>query len=154
MCKGALPPNFPGSNKACVCQPPYYWSGTECVPQSDCPCIEGHQSFPVGESYRTENCNECVCQIGGIPKCTPKVCKPCKPGTRLVSPNTCVCKCEKCPPEMVLCQTNGQCIPEASWCDDVEDCPDDEINCGSTDVPYVNMTRVEEISKTIKSRNE
>lgn len=147
LCKGVLPPKMSGHG-ACPCYPPNYWSGSDCIPHAECPCVEGHQTFPVGEQYRTENCDECICKLGGIPQCVPKTCQPCKKGLRRVAPGTCSCKCEKCPPEMVLCQTSGECIPEAAWCDEIQDCPDDEINCGSTDVPVLHVNRTEEISKS------
>jgi hypothetical protein len=131
----------------CLCYPPQYWNGIECIPQSDCPCFEGHMSYPVGEAYRTEDCAECMCQIGGIPQCTPKTCTPCPKGQKRVSPGTCDCKCEKCPPDTVICQSSDECIPESKWCDGQIDCPDDELNCLITEQPSITVNRTETISE-------
>lgn len=148
LCKGVLPP--PTLQGTCYCNPSFYWSGNECVPQHECPCVEGHQTFPVGEIYKTENCDECTCQLGGIPKCKSKQCPPCQKGLRRIAPGTCDCKCEKCPPTTVLCQTNGQCVSESSWCDGVDDCPDDEINCGSKVTPVIHTNKTETIGELLK----
>lgn len=136
LCKGVLPPpRLQGG--ACYCHPPKYWDGEECVTQAECPCVEGYQFFPVGVTYQTENCDTCTCQLGGTAKCIPKKCEKCKEGYRRVKPDTCNCKCEKCPDKMVLCKTSGQCIDEQSWCDNVVDCPDDEIDCTPTVPPIL-----------------
>lgn len=107
-------------------------------------------SYPVGETYRTENCAECLCQIGGIPQCTPKTCAACPRGQKRVFPGTCDCSCEKCPSETVLCQTSGECIPESSWCDGVQDCPDDEVNCLITEQPTITINKTESIGKFVE----
>lgn len=147
ICKGALPEQNTFNPNTCSCYLPQYWSGNECVPQSECPCFEGHMSYPVGETYRTENCDECICKIGGIPECVPKTCPPCPKGKKRVAPGTCNCKCEKCPVDTVICETSGQCIPESSWCDGIQDCPDDEVACLKTEAPSITIHKVENISE-------
>lgn len=127
-CEGVLEPSTIMEN-ACLCYPPSYWNGQECVPRAQCPCMVGHMSFNVGEQYQTEDCAECICTLGGVPQCTPKKCPPCKVGLKRAYPNSCSCKCEKCPPGTIICQTSGECISEESWCDGIRDCPDDELNC-------------------------
>lgn len=151
ICKGSLLRTPKNNRESCLCYPPLYYNGDECVPQSECPCYEGHISYPAGETYLTETCSECICQIGGIPQCTPKVCKPCGNGLRRTSPGTCDCKCEKCPPDTVLCKTSGECIAESSWCDGIQDCPDDELNCLITEQPTITINRTETISKNLKN---
>ncbi|KAL7040824.1 hypothetical protein ACKWTF_000531 [Chironomus riparius] len=150
ICKGALVPLSANNRDTCLCYPPQYWNGIECVPQSDCPCFEGHMSYPVGEAYRTEDCAECMCQMGGIPQCTPKTCSLCPKGQKRVAPGTCDCKCERCPPDTVICQSSGECIPESKWCDGQIDCPDDELNCLITEQPSITVNRTETITITKK----
>lgn len=134
---------------SCVCNLPLYWSGSECVPQSQCPCMEGHISYEIGETYQTEDCSDCICKIGGVPDCKPKVCTPCKKGFRRELPNSCSCKCVKCPEDTILCETSGECIAESSWCDGIQDCPDDEKNCLVTEKPTIHINKTETISKFV-----
>ena len=152
VCKGVLSPR-PVDADSCVCYPPLYWSGSECVPLTQCPCVEGHMAYEIGETYQTENCSDCVCKIGGVPECKAKICPPCGNGLRRESPQSCNCKCIKCPEETILCQTSGECIPESSWCDGVQDCPDDEKNCLVTDKPHIHMNRTETISELSSMNN-
>jgi hypothetical protein len=39
-----------------------------------------------------------------------------------------------------MCPTSGACIPEELWCDNFEDCPDDEVNCVNKLEPIVQET--------------
>ncbi|CRK93314.1 CLUMA_CG006855, isoform A [Clunio marinus] len=149
VCKGILAPR-PVRPSACTCYPPLYWSGSECVPQSQCPCVEGHMIYEIGETYQTEDCADCICKIGGVPDCKPKVCAPCGQGLRRESPKSCSCQCVPCPPDTILCQTSGECIPESSWCDGVQDCPDDEKNCIITEKPMIFVNRTETLSYMIR----
>lgn len=146
VCQGVLMPR-PVDADSCVCYPPLVWSGSECVPKSQCPCVEGHMAYEIGETYQTENCSDCVCKIGGIPDCKPKICPPCGKGLRRASPQTCSCRCDKCPPDTIVCPTSGECIPEANWCDGVQDCPDDETGCIVTEKPSIHINRTETIGK-------
>ena len=43
--------------------------------------------------------------------------------------NNCTCECELCADDEVICPSTGQCLPLPDWCNGVEDCPDDEIDC-------------------------
>lgn len=150
VCKGVLTPR-PIDADACACYPPLYWSGSECVPRTQCPCVEGHMAYEIGENYQTENCSDCICKIGGIPECKQKICAPCGSGLRRESPLSCSCKCVKCPPETILCLTSGECIDESSWCDGIQDCPDDEKNCLITQQPTIHINRTETTSKILYS---
>lgn len=146
VCTGVLAPR-PVDVDSCICYPPLYWGGSECVPKTQCPCVEGHMAYDIGEVYQTENCSDCVCKIGGVPDCKPKVCPPCGKGLRRESPQSCSCKCAKCPEETILCPTSGECIPESNWCDGIQDCPDDEKTCLATEKPSIHVNRTETISK-------
>lgn len=148
ICKGALM-SRPVDPDSCTCYPPLFWSGSECVPQSQCPCFEGHIAYEIGENYQTEDCSECICKIGGVPECRPKVCQPCGSGLRRENPKSCSCTCIKCPPDSILCPTSGQCIPEEDWCNGVQDCPDDEKGCVITEKPYIHETVVENRSEFV-----
>lgn len=145
VCRGVLPPRVLDPN-SCTCSPPLFWSGSECVPQTQCPCVEGHMSYEIGETYQTEDCADCICKIGGVPECKPKVCPSCPRGLRRENPKSCSCKCVKCPTDEILCVTSGECIPESSWCDGIQDCPDDEKNC-SSEKPQIHVNRTETIGK-------
>lgn len=116
-------------DKICKCHPPLFWNGQECTPRSQCPCMVGYTPYEVGAHYETDDCQECVCVLGGVPKCKDKQCPKCEPGLRPVKKQGCQCVCEECPPGKVMCKTSSACIPQAAWCDGIEDCPDDEINC-------------------------
>lgn len=128
----------------CRCYPPLYWNGDECTPKSQCPCMVGHIAYDVGAQYELDDCSTCLCVIGGIEQCKPQKCS-CGKGLRPVKSATCRCLCEPCPTDQVLCETTGACIPEASWCDGIQDCPDDEVNCAhkEKETPKV-ITQVEE----------
>lgn len=119
----------PEVDKICKCHPPLFWNGQECTSRSQCPCMVGYTPYEVGAHYETEDCQECVCVLGGVPKCKDKECPKCQPGLRAVKKKGCQCVCEDCPPGKVMCKTSSVCIATEAWCDGVEDCPDDEINC-------------------------
>ncbi|KAG8238940.1 hypothetical protein J437_LFUL000778, partial [Ladona fulva] len=53
---------------------------------------------------------------------------------------TCSCVCKPCPTNMRLCPTSEICIKEELWCNGIEDCPDDEINCTELTTPTVSTT--------------
>lgn len=147
ICRGVLPPRIFDPN-SCTCNPPMYWSGSDCVPKAECPCVEGHMTYEVGETYQTEDCSDCICKIGGYPDCKAKVCPPCGRGLRRENPKSCSCKCIKCPTDTILCETSGECVAESSWCDGIEDCPDDEKNC-STEQPQIHVNRTETIGELL-----
>lgn len=97
-------------------------------------------SYPIGTKYQLSDCSKCICQLGGHAQCTPFECPQCEKGLRSVSPAPCSCSCEPCPEGQVIC-ANGVCISEESWCDGIQDCPDDELNCG---MDSVNTTTIKE----------
>lgn len=136
----------------CRCYPPLLWNGNECIPKQQCPCMVGHIQYEIGAQYEADDCSKCVCVLGGQAQCKPQECPPCQAGLRPVKSATCMCLCEPCPNGQVLCPSSGACIPEKSWCDGVQDCPDDEINCldKTKEGPKV-VTKVEEkLSKYVK----
>ncbi|EFA10333.2 hemocytin [Tribolium castaneum] len=117
---------------ACRCKPEKWWDGENCVSRTECPCIIGHISYPVGTSFKKEDCSECLCKIGGVPHCTPKQCETCEKGLRSTVTSTCKCTCQPCPDDTILCPTSSVCINATLWCNGVQDCPDDEVGCPTT----------------------
>lgn len=114
----------------CKCKNEEFWNGVECVARSMCPCVVNHVTYGVGAQFESDDCSQCTCVLGGVPQCKPQDCKPCAKGLRRIkSANSCVCSCEPCPAGHILCESSGACIAEQSWCDGIQDCPDDEINC-------------------------
>lgn len=53
--------------------------------------------------------------------------------------STCSCICQQCAEGKLLCPTSNICVNATSWCDGVEDCPDDETNCTSTTTESVTI---------------
>lgn len=101
--------------------------------------------YEVGAQYETEDCSQCMCVLGGVAQCKPQICPPCQTGLRPIKTATCVCLCEPCPIYQILCPTSSVCIPESSWCDGVQDCPDDELQCGTKDKESAKIvTKLEE----------
>lgn len=88
--------------------------------------------YAVGTVYETEDCSQCICKIGGVPYCTPKVCEKCEKGLRSVVTSTCGCVCQPCDEGTILCPTSNVCINATLWCNKIQDCPDDELNCITT----------------------
>ena len=111
------------------------WNGNECVSANKCPCFYGLVQYAIGSSFTNEDCDDCQCIPGGSLKCVPKVCAPCDNYDEFtyLTPS-CGCLCKKCPSGQRLCPTSKTCIAEDLWCNGVQDCTDDEINCASTTV--------------------
>ncbi|KAG4071830.1 hypothetical protein HA402_005991 [Bradysia odoriphaga] len=151
VCPGVLYSPLPVAG-TCRCYEPLVWNGYSCVPRTECPCLVGHIQYAVGAAYHLDDCSSCLCTIGGVPQCKPRECPPCGKGLRPMKSATCVCLCEPCPINEVLCQTSGDCIPEKAWCDGIQDCPDDEIMCSNMHVqsPKV-VQKVEEKVTIIKT---
>lgn len=99
-------------------------------------------SYEVGSKYELDDCSECNCVLGGEAHCKPLKCPDCAKGLRPDKTVACACQCKPCPDHHVLCETSKTCIPESSWCDGVQDCPDDERSC-TKETPKV-VTTVEE----------
>lgn len=122
-------------DEGCRCKDPYWWDGESCAPKQECPCVVGHVPYAVGSVYETEDCRECVCAMGGTAACMPKKCEPCgEPGLRSVVSELCTCLCKPCPTGTVHCPTSDVCINDTAWCNGVQDCPDDEVNCEERNV--------------------
>lgn len=113
----------------CKCRSGQFWNGVECVARNMCPCIVDGLTYGVGAQFESNDCAQCTCVLGGNLQCKPRDCQPCGKGLRRVVSASCLCRCEPCPANEILCQTSGTCIPEAKWCDGVQDCADDELNC-------------------------
>lgn len=113
----------------CKCKAEEFWNGVDCVARSMCPCIVNHLAYGVGAQFESDDCSKCTCVLGGVAQCKPQECKPCGTGLRRAKSSFCLCACEPCPVNQILCQSSGACIPESAWCNGIQDCPDDEINC-------------------------
>ena len=89
------------------------------------------QYFRVAQnkSVLNDNCDTCTCNPNGETSCIPLICSPCKEGSYTYKTPDCKCVCKQCTPGSKLCKTSQTCILESQWCDGVEHCPDDEINC-------------------------
>lgn len=115
----------------CPCKQSQFWNGIECVSRNMCPCVVNHLTYGVGAQFEMDDCSQCTCVLGGLAQCKQRECAPCEKGLRRIQSKTtsCLCLCEPCAANEILCQTSGVCIPESSWCNGIQDCPDDEINC-------------------------
>ncbi|CAG0914107.1 unnamed protein product [Notodromas monacha] len=110
-------------------------------------------AYAPGTTFRNENCEECLCKIGGVADCRPKNC------TLFACPKNnmqkfaargeglCECKCRECPAGERLCPTSNDCTKIDKWCDGVRDCADDELDCPTlmsiTTTPNPEMTTTE-----------
>lgn len=126
----------------CKCKSETFWNGVDCVARSMCPCIVNHMTYGVGAHFESDECSQCTCVLGGVAQCKPQDCKPCAKGLRRVKSSACLCLCEPCPAGEILCQTSGACVAETAWCNGIQDCPDDEINCS-----YKHQTQTQIIKK-------
>jgi len=118
------------NNEDCRCKNPYWWDGESCIPKQECPCIVGHVSYAVGSMYETEDCQECMCTLGGTAVCQPKKCESCRePELQSIIGKLCACLCKPCPQNTKYCPTSNVCVNETAWCDGIQDCPDDEKDC-------------------------
>ncbi|CAG9772868.1 unnamed protein product [Ceutorhynchus assimilis] len=118
--------------EACRCLADLWFDGIKCVNRTQCSCMVGHIAYEVGSVYEQEDCSECICKLGGVSHCTPKHCGPCKEGLRSTVTSTCQCTCQPCPENTILCPTSNICINAMLWCNGVQDCPDDEVDCITT----------------------
>jgi len=135
--------------KRCKCEDPYWWDGESCVSKWECPCIIGHVSYAVGSVYETEDCQQCTCVLGGTPTCSPKKCEPClEPGLQSIVSKLCTCLCKPCPTGTRHCPTSDVCVNETSWCDGVQDCPDDEKGCSEIISTTPIAVEISEITNT------
>ncbi|CAL4118103.1 unnamed protein product, partial [Meganyctiphanes norvegica] len=67
-------------------------------------------------------------------------CPPCGLGEQWYLTARCGCLCKSCPWGTQICPSNNYCLNTTNWCDGVEDCPDDEVNCPSTPIPVCPST--------------
>ncbi|XP_066254573.1 hemocytin [Euwallacea similis] len=117
--------------EACRCLDDQWFDGTKCVNRTQCPCMVGHIAYEVGSVFEKEDCSECICKLGGVEHCTAKQCGPCKEGLKSTVTGTCRCVCLPCPADFVLCPRSNICIHSTLWCNGVQDCPDDEVDCAT-----------------------
>ncbi|XP_050302983.1 hemocytin [Anthonomus grandis grandis] len=127
----------------CRCLVDQWFDGTKCVNRTQCPCMVGHIAYEVGSVFEKEDCSECICKLGGVSHCNPKHCVACKEGLRSVVTSTCQCTCQPCPEGTILCPTSGICINSTLWCNGIQDCPDDEVNCQTTSTTTEILTTTE-----------
>nr|XP_026489918.1 hemocytin-like [Vanessa tameamea] len=114
---------------ACACAAPLHYDGENCVPRDQCPCLVGFITYPVGSTYRGDDCDECVCKLGGIADCKPAKQCICEPDLVPTLTSSCECLCEPCTNGTKICPTSKLCLPLDKWCDGLQDCPDDELAC-------------------------
>lgn len=139
------------NNEDCRCKDPYWWDGENCVPRQECPCVVGHVPYAVGSMYETEDCQECMCILGGTSACQTKKCGPChEPGLQSIVGKLCACMCKPCPQGTKYCPTSNVCVNETAWCDGVQDCPDDEKDCPEV-ISTTPMVFVTEHTKVIST---
>ncbi|CAK9818181.1 SSPO [Anthophora quadrimaculata] len=130
VCKGVLVED----QSNCKCIEPHWWNGSTCINKQECPCMVGHMLYNVGALYVNEDCQECMCTLGGSSFCQPKKCEPCdEPGMRPIVNELCNCVCKSCPDGTRHCPTSNVCVDENLWCNGVQDCPDDEKDCPKTE---------------------
>ena len=115
----------------CSCAGGKSWDGEDCVNAAQCPCFENGVKYQIGSIHESEDCSLCTCQLGGVSECRSKVCQACEKGlvSRVSKQKSCQCTCEECPTGERLCQSSNVCLEESLWCNGVEDCPDDELDC-------------------------
>ncbi|KAL0894249.1 hypothetical protein ABMA27_014259 [Loxostege sticticalis] len=143
-------PGVPATVCACA-RPGDYYNGEECVPRDLCPCVSTYLTYDVGASFRGDNCDECVCKLGGVTDCKPvKECK-CAPNLvpKLVPKPSCECLCEPCPEGTRICPTSKLCLPLDKWCDGLQDCPDDEKDCATTPATTSTTPRPSTLEPTV-----
>ncbi|KAL1513261.1 hypothetical protein ABEB36_002690 [Hypothenemus hampei] len=127
--------------EACRCVLNQWFDGTKCVNRTQCPCMIGHIAYEVGSVFEKEDCSECICKLGGVPHCIPKSCSSCKEGLKSTVTGTCQCTCQPCPEGTKLCPTSNVCIDKTLWCNGIQDCPDDELDCSTTKAPTVTTSK-------------
>lgn len=62
----------------CQCPEGKLWNGEICINRTECPCYVGYIAYAVGTLFDSQNCEECICKIGGIASCKEKVCPHCE----------------------------------------------------------------------------
>lgn len=136
----------------CKCKESLWWNGNTCVIKQECPCVVEHILYNVGAIYVNKECQECICTLGGISFCHPKKCKPCEElGKRPVVNELCNCICKSCPNGTRHCPTSDVCIDDNSWCNGIQDCPDDEKDCPNITTKSEEITAMKIESTTIMS---
>ncbi|CAH0722011.1 unnamed protein product, partial [Brenthis ino] len=125
----ALCPGAPPAACACACAPALYYDGENCVSRDQCPCFVGFIPYPVGSSFRGDKCDECLCKLGGVSSCQPAAPCACAPDLVPTLTPECKCLCEPCTNNTKICPTSKLCLPLEKWCDGLQDCPDDELEC-------------------------
>ena len=119
---------------SCACPSDLLWDGIECVLPSKCPCFVGGTRYQVGSVHEAADCSLCVCRLGGVVDCRDAPCPACPAGLRSSVSGLphCKCLCQECPERTRLCPSSNACLNDTLWCNGVQDCPDDELNCPTT----------------------
>nr|XP_045582104.1 hemocytin-like isoform X3 [Procambarus clarkii] len=107
------------------------YDGQSCVPDLFCPCFWNGIKYNASSVFITGECEECEC-IHTEAVCIKKQCQACEGGELGVLTSQCGCECKPCPPGSRLCPSSNYCLNDTLWCDSVEHCLDDEVDCPST----------------------
>ncbi|CAL1533122.1 unnamed protein product, partial [Lymnaea stagnalis] len=89
--------------EGCFCPHGYFLHDSHCIPQSECPCYHDGYEFKPGTTI-IQDCMNCTCAEGAF-QCEGN-------------------NCTHCSKNEFRCETNGQCIPEDSVCNNFYDCYD------------------------------
>lgn len=109
----------------------------------------------MGAIYVSEDCQECICTLGGGSFCQLKKCEPCQESeTRAIVNELCNCVCKQCPSGTRHCPTSDTCIDENLWCNGLQDCPDDEKDCPESTTQEKTTTMKMETSTPISSTDK
>lgn len=118
------------ASECTTCPAGLFSDGTTCVAKDDCPCVVDDQKYAVGSRFLLKDCSDCICRKGGVSQCQAFACPPCKnPNHQNEQTSKCKCICKPCPQGFRICPTSRVCVREEQWCDGIEHCADDEIDC-------------------------
>ncbi|XP_071530011.1 hemocytin-like isoform X2 [Panulirus ornatus] len=118
-----------------------YFDGRSCVTKGMCPCFKDGIRYQAESVFETRDCKECHCLAGGDTLCIEKKCPQCEDDQQAILTPSCACICKSCPEGTKLCPSSNYCLNESSWCNGVEECSEDELNCVTmTQGPVINVT--------------
>ena len=84
-----------------------------------------------GSIFTNDGCEECFCQGENKHQCVKKECPECQAPFYYQLNHNCDCICKKCPRGEKLCSTSNMCLQDNLWCDGIDHCSDDELDCQS-----------------------
>merc|ERR1719495_900539 len=124
-------PGLSAPPESCSCPGGSLFDGARCVAPQECPCYVGQKRHAKSEVFTSSDCQECLCLGAGQMACSPKECPPCPLGQHHEVSSTCGCICKECADSEKLCSSSGQCLDASLWCDGIEHCAEDELQCPS-----------------------